>query len=103
MHTAGLRLRLLVAFLLPALLLVLPSAGNIGPLGLATALTAGLATAIGVVAVAVARLEPAATSATVRTVALRERARLTSTVRLRDPDAPGRARPRAPSPGSPAA
>ncbi|OLF05210.1 hypothetical protein BLA60_37350 [Actinophytocola xinjiangensis] len=96
MHPTGLRLRLLAAFLLPALLLALPATAH-GPLALATALTAGLATAIGVAAVVVVRLAPTVTPASVRTVSLRERARLTSTVRLRDPDAPGRTRPRAPS------
>ncbi|WP_460402979.1 DUF6412 domain-containing protein [Actinophytocola sediminis] len=102
MDVVGTRMRVAVALVLPALLLALPAAGDAGPLSLAGALTAGLAAALGVFAMR-PRIEPASTPATVRTVSLRERARLTTVVRLRDPDAPGRIRSRAPSPGSAAA
>lgn len=91
------RLRLLLALFLPALFIALPAVGGVNPLGVATALTASLAVAMFVVAVHI-RLEPAAVAAQVRTVSLRERAQLF--LRLRDPDQPGRTRPRAPSPGS---
>lgn len=95
----GMRLRLLLALFLPALFIALPAVGA-NPLGLATALTASLAVAFLVVAVHV-RLEPTAAAMRVRTISLRECAQLF--LRLRDPDAPGRTRPRAPSPGSAAA
>lgn len=96
------RLRVAVALVLPALLLVLPGVGDTGPLGLATALTAGLVTALGVCAIGL-RTESATAPVAVRAIALRTRALLTTGVRLRDPDAPGRTRPRAPSSGSAAA
>jgi hypothetical protein len=96
------RLRVAVALVLPALLLALPGVWDAGPLGLATALTAGLVTALGVSAIG-PRTESATTPATVRTRALRTRALRTTGVRLRDPDAPGRTRPRAPSSDSAAA
>jgi hypothetical protein len=94
------RLKLVLALFLPALFMMLPAAGGVNPLGLATALTASLAVALFTVALHV-RLEPTAAAAAVRTVSLRERAQLF--LRLRDPDARGRTRPRAPSPGSAAA
>jgi hypothetical protein len=96
------RARLLLALFLPALFIALPAIGGASPLGLATALTAGLAAAlvVGVVVLPV-RLETAPTR--VRTISLRERAKLTVFLRLRDPDAPGRTRPRAPGLGSAAA
>lgn len=93
------RARLLLALFLPALFIALPAAGGLG--GLATALTAGLAAALVVVVVLHVRL--ATTPAQVRTLSLRERAKLTVFLRLRDPDAPGRTRPRAPGFGSAAA
>jgi hypothetical protein len=99
-RTGAMRLRLLLALFLPALFIALPAVGGVNPLGVATALTASLAVAMFVVAVHI-RLEPTAVAAQVRTVSLRERAQLF--LRLRDPDAPGRTRPRAPSPGSAAA
>lgn len=92
----------MLALFLPALFVVLPAAGGSSPLGLATALTAGLAAALVACALHV-RLAPTATAAHVRTISLRERARLANFIRLRDPDAPGRTRPRAPSSGSAAA
>ena len=94
------RVKLVLALFLPALFLALP--GTNGPLGLATALTAGIAAAFVVAVVLNGRLE-AAVPMHVRAVSLRERARLANFIRLRDPDAPGRTRPRAPSPGSAAA
>lgn len=94
------RVKLVLALFLPALFAALPVLGEHGPLGLATALTAGIAAAFVVAVVVLPRLETAGPGH-VRTVSLRERAQLR--VRLRDPDAPGRTRPRAPSPGSAAA
>jgi len=96
----GVRLKLLLALFLPALFIALPAVGGANPLGLATALTASLAVAILAVAVHI-RLEPSAAAMRVRTISLRERAQLF--LPLRDPDQPGRTRPRAPSPGSAAA
>lgn len=97
MTNVGVRSRLLLALLLPALFVALPTVGHVNPLGLATALTASLAVAIVLIALDI-RVEPSAGAARVRTISLRERALLS--VRLSDPDAPGRTRPRAPSPGS---
>jgi hypothetical protein len=94
------RVKLVLALFLPALFLALPTIGGPSPLGVATALTAGIAAAFVVAVVLTGRLE-AAVPIHVRTISLRERAQLH--VRLRDPDAPGRTRPRAPTPGSAAA
>jgi hypothetical protein len=80
------RLRLLLAVFLPALFLVLPVLGGHGTVGLATALTAGLAAALAVAVVLTVRLEATA-PVHVRAISLRERAQLC--VRLRDPDAQG--------------
>jgi hypothetical protein len=96
------RLQLLLAMLFPAAFAALPIAGATGPLALATALTAGVALVLLVCAVHV-HLDPTAAPARVRTIALRERARQSAFLRLRDPDASGRARPRAPSARSTAA
>lgn len=93
------RLRFAVAVLLPALLALLPAAGSTGPLG---ALTAGLAVAV-VAAIVLVYLVPAATPAQVRTVRLREHSWQAAFLRLRDPDARGRTRPRAPTARSTAA
>ncbi|MFC4854825.1 DUF6412 domain-containing protein [Actinophytocola glycyrrhizae] len=93
------RARLVLALFLPALFVALPVAGGLG--GMATALTAGLAAALVVAVVLHVRLET--TPALVRTLSLRERAKQTVFLRLRDPDAPGRPRPRAPGLGSAAA
>lgn len=98
-----LRARLLLALFLPALFIALPTAGGFGFGGVATALTAGFAAALVVAVVLQVRLEVEATSTTVRTLSLRERAKLTVFLSLRDPDAPGRTRPRAPGLGSAAA
>ena len=95
------RARLVLALFLPALFIALPAVGGASPLGLATALTAGLAAALVVAAVRPVRLETAPTR--VRAISLRERAKLTVFLRLRDPDARGRTRPRAPGLGSAAA
>lgn len=92
------RLRFVVALVLPALFLALPTVGNLNPLALA----AGLAVAL-IACVLHIRVEPDAAPAHVRAVSLREHARLANVLRLRDPGTPGRARPRAPSPGSAAA
>lgn len=86
------RAKVVLALFLPALFLALPSAGS--PLGLAATLTAGLA-ALAVVALHV-RL-PATAPVHVWAVSLRDRARHTAFLRLRDPDAAGRTRSRAPS------
>jgi Family of unknown function (DUF6412) len=93
------RLRFALAVLLPALFVVLPSAGPLG------ALTAGLAVAAGltVAAVVLVQLVPAAAPAQIRTVRLRERSWQAAFLRLRDPDARGRTRPRAPTARSTAA
>jgi hypothetical protein len=96
------RVKLVLALFLPALLLALPALDSQGPLGLATALTAGIAAAFAVAVVLCGRLEPAVPMH-VRALSLRERARLANFIRLRDPDAPGRTRPRAPGFGSAAA
>ncbi len=93
-------MRLLLALFLPALFVALPAAGA-SPLGLATALTTGLAAALVVVAVVVpVRLEAPVLG---QAISLRGRAKLAVFLRLRDPDAPGRTRPRAPGLGSAAA
>jgi hypothetical protein len=96
------RLRFALAVLLPALFVVLPGAGSLGPLG---ALTAALAVAAGltVAAVVLVQLVPAAAPAQAGTVRLRERSWQAAFLRLRDPDAPGRTRPRAPTARSSAA
>jgi hypothetical protein len=94
--------KLVLALLLPALFLALPAVDGHGALGFATALTAGIAAALVVAVVLQGRLE-AAVPMHVRAVSLRERARLANFIRLRDPDARGRTRPRAPSPDSAAA
>ncbi|HEX6359828.1 DUF6412 domain-containing protein [Actinophytocola sp.] len=88
------RVKLVLALLLPALFLMLPVLGGQGPLGLATVVTAGIAAAF-VVAVVLSAPVEAAVPVHLRGIGLRERAQLR--VRLRDPDAPGRTRPRAPS------
>ncbi|HET6286593.1 MAG TPA: DUF6412 domain-containing protein [Amycolatopsis sp.] len=108
----GVRLKLMLALFLPELFVVLPALGGINPLSLATALTASVAVAnplglaaaltasLAVVLLALAAhfgLEPAAAAMKVRAISLRERAQLY--LSLRDPDARGRVRPRAPSPG----
>jgi hypothetical protein len=96
------RLQLLLAMFFPAAFAALPLAGATGPLALATAVTASVALVLLVCAVQT-HLEPTATPARIRTIALRERARQSAFLRLRDPNASGRARPRAPSACSAAA
>ncbi|MFD6070211.1 MULTISPECIES: DUF6412 domain-containing protein [Amycolatopsis] len=108
----GVRLKLMLALFLPELFVVLPVVGGTNPLSLATALTASVAVAnpLGLAAALTAslaavllalavhfRLEPAAAAMRVRAISLRERAQLF--LSLRDPDARGRVRPRAPSVG----
>jgi hypothetical protein len=96
-----LRARLLLALFLPALYIALPTASGSG--GIATVLTAGFAAALVVAVVLQVRLGVEASPTAVRTLSLRERAKLTVFLRLRDPDARGRTRPRAPGFGSAAA
>lgn len=93
------RVRLVLALFLPALFIALPAAGGLGDL--AGALTVGLAAALVIAVVLPVPLETIPTA--VRTLSLRERAKLTVFLSLRDPDAPGRTRPRAPGLGSAAA
>ena len=92
-------MRLLLALFLPALFVALPAAGA-SPLGLATALTTGLAAVLVVAVVVPVRLEAPVLG---QAISLRGRAKLAVFLRLRDPDAPGRTRPRAPGLGSAAA
>ncbi|EMD25402.1 hypothetical protein C791_4842 [Amycolatopsis azurea DSM 43854] len=112
----GVRLKLMLALFLPELFVVLPVVGGVNPLSLVTALTASVAVAnpLGLAAALTASLavvllalaahfgpEPAAAAMKVRVIKLRERAQLF--LSLRDPDARGRVRPRAPSLGIAAA
>lgn len=94
----------LLLYLLPLLVAVVPAlpSGLDGLLALAVVVTAGLA-AIAVLSGTPVRVVPPSGPARVRLVALRERARQTAFLRLRDPAAPGRSRPRAPSPAPAAA
>lgn len=69
---------------------------------LALAVTAGLAAVVALTGTPV-RIAPPSGPARIRVVALRECARHTAFLRLRDPAAPGRSRPRAPSPALAAA
>lgn len=85
--------------LLAVLLLALagpPVLDTAGLLGLTTGLAAGLAVTVLAAAVLV-QLAPPAAPVTVHTARMREVARQTAFLRLRDPDARGRTRPRAPS------
>ena len=67
--------------------------GAAGLLGLATVAVAGL---LLVLLVVQARGDLAGSAIRVRAIALRERSRHSAQLRLRDPDAAGRPRPRAP-------
>lgn len=73
----------------------LPS-GIDGLLALAVVVTAGLAAVVALTATT-GRIAPPSGPARIRVVALRECARHTAFLRLTDPAAPGRSRPRAPS------
>lgn len=64
-------------------------------LALATFAVAGLLVAFALLHLSAGRITETASS--VRAVALRQRARRTAYLRLRDPDASGRSRPRAPT------
>lgn len=97
------RLRFALAVLLPALFAVLPAAGTVNPLGALTAAFAVAGLAFAVAAVVLVQLVPETAPAQVRTVGLRERSWQAAFLRLRDPDAPGRPRPRAPGSRSTAA
>ncbi|WP_236791552.1 DUF6412 domain-containing protein [Amycolatopsis sp. GM8] len=94
----GARLKFALAVVLPALFLALPAVGA-SPAELATALAAGVA-ALAVIGICL-RVEITAAPTHVRAVSLRDR--VLGRVRLCDPDAPGRARPRAPAAAVPAA
>lgn len=85
------RVQLLLAVFLP-LAFVLLGFGGAGDFALATALTAGIA-----IILSICLPVPTAAPEQVRGVALRERARHSTFLRLRDPDASGRTRPRAPT------
>ena len=97
MVSVGMRLRLLLALFLSALFVMLPTTGGSG--AVASAVGLGVMAAAVVCTVVVVGLVVPVAPAGVRAISLRERARLVSTVRLRDPDARGRTRPRAPSRG----
>ncbi|ONI86499.1 hypothetical protein ALI144C_11385 [Actinosynnema sp. ALI-1.44] len=86
-----LRFQLLLAVFLPAAFILL-TVDTLFSAALATALTAGIALLLTI------RVLPAPTGgpAGIRAVSLRERARRSVFLRLRDPDAAGRPRPRAP-------
>nr|WP_042196051.1 DUF6412 domain-containing protein [Kibdelosporangium sp. MJ126-NF4]CEL22377.1 hypothetical protein [Kibdelosporangium sp. MJ126-NF4]CTQ89232.1 hypothetical protein [Kibdelosporangium sp. MJ126-NF4] len=86
-----LRLQLLLAVFLPVAFVLL-TVDTLLPAALATALTAGIALLLTIRVLP----EPARAPALVRAVSLRERARRSVFLRLRDPDASGRPRPRAP-------
>ena len=96
------RLRAVLAVVFFALFALLPAVGTAGTLGLASALTAGLAVAM-VAAAVLVQLAPPVTPARVHTVSLKEIAWQAAFLRLRDPDAKGRTRPRAPGSRSTAA
>ncbi|MDQ2845760.1 MAG: DUF6412 domain-containing protein [Actinomycetota bacterium] len=96
------RLRYVLALLPTAVLAVFATGdflpvGTAGSLALASAVTAGL---VLLVVVAAVQLQPTSSSlpARSRAVTLRECAKHTVFLRLRDPDARGRIRSRAPSP-----
>lgn len=89
----GARLYFALAVLAPALLAALPTGGSLSPLG---ALTSAVAVAF-VVAVVLVCLPPPAAPVRIRAVRLREYAWQAAFLRLRDPDAQGRPRPRAPT------
>lgn len=91
------RLWLLLA--LPALLLAVSAAGDAGPLGLATVLATSVAVALVGSAAALCSARRFAPARLLR-ARQRQRARRALVLRLFDPDAEGRTRPRAPSLGS---
>jgi hypothetical protein len=102
MTIGGVRRRCaLLLVLLPVLISTLPAivsampADAVGPLALAAALAAGLV--IAVAAGTGLRLNPEAAPTWARMLSLRDRAERTPLLRLRDPDARGRTRPRAPT------
>lgn len=96
------RFHLLVSLILFAVVFPIEMSGTLDPLALVTALTGSLALLLVVWSVCF-EIEPATSPARVRADALRQRARRTAFLRLRDPDAAGNARPRAPSAASAAA
>ncbi|GHH76629.1 hypothetical protein GCM10018793_22800 [Streptomyces sulfonofaciens] len=98
----ALRPALLLVFLLAeAVLVALAGAGGV-PVAVAFAATAAVGASLVLCSVLIARSAPAVPPTRVRT-ALRERAQRTAFLPQRDPDAPGRSRPRAPGRPSPTA
>jgi len=91
-----LRAQLLLGVFFPCALALLPGQELNNPLVLVTALTAGIAMAV-LVCASCTRVGSVAELARIRTGVLRERASRTAYLRLRDPDTPGHARPRAPA------
>ncbi|MEU6666269.1 DUF6412 domain-containing protein [Streptomyces sp. NPDC046727] len=94
-----------LALLLLLAQLLLLQAALLGAGGLSTAValaaTATAAATLAACALLTARSVPAVPPTRVRT-AIRDRARRTAFLPQRDPDAPGRRRPRAPGPAAPA-
>ena len=72
------------------------STGAVGLLGLATVAVTGALLVLLVVQARGELVDSAGSAVRVRAIALRERARHSVQLRLRDPDAAGRPRPRAP-------
>lgn len=91
-----LRLRFVLALAVPAALHLLPVLGTMDTFGLTAALAGTLAVLL-LAATVLAVRDVAAAPVHVRRIALLERARRAAFLRLRDPDAEGHARPRAPS------
>ena len=84
------------AFSCLALVLLGMLPGSAGPLGLATVAVAGVLLVLLVVQARGELVDSAGSAIRVRAIALRERSRHSAPLRLRDPDAAGRPRPRAP-------
>lgn len=85
----------LLVISIPTVIAALP-ADAAGPLAFAAALAAGLVVVVAASGTEL-RLNPEARPAWARTLSLRDCAEQTVFLRLRDPDARGRTRPRAPS------
>ncbi|TCP53625.1 hypothetical protein EV191_104192 [Tamaricihabitans halophyticus] len=92
------RLRFVLAVLFPAVFVMLPGGWLSSTVALATAVTATIAVTL---LIGVTRDPVGPATGPIRTleISLRERAKRAAFIRLRDPNAPGRARPRAPSAG----
>ncbi|MEV5550936.1 DUF6412 domain-containing protein [Streptomyces sp. NPDC052309] len=100
MNRGRVRLGLVLALLLLFLPVALLDAGSLSAT-VALAATAAAGAALAVCAVVASRCAPAVPPTRVRT-AIRDRARRTAFLPQRDPDAPGRRRPRAPGHALPA-